>query len=49
MANNDFKHIEKGIPTTVSTPPPPRREERSLPDTVKTPPPPSKGSESGKK
>ncbi len=47
--NNDSKYIEKGIPTTVSTPPPPRREERSIPDIVKTPPPPSKGNEKEKK
>ena len=33
------KLIEKSIPSTASTPPPPRREEREIPSTPKTPPP----------
>lgn len=38
IMGND-KLIEKSIPSTASTPPPPRREEREIPSTPKTPPP----------
>lgn len=47
LKNKPFKYynygndklIEKSIPSTASTPPPPRREEREIPSTPKTPPP----------